>query len=206
MILFQTGFIFQKNDKSHISISMSDLIFASIIKRFKTNVMKKILFILSSLVLALILSTGCGGGQTGDENAAGNNVSASDQNTSEKTPEGNPAYDPERGKGKFTQVEVGDKLDATMAANGEKAYQVKCSGCHKVTNEKLVGPGWQGVTIRNKPEWIMNFMTNTDEMLNKDPKAQAMLEICLVRMPNQNLADDEARNLLEFMRKIDGVK
>ena len=29
------------------------------------------------------------------------------------------------------------------------------------------------------------FHTNTDEMLNKDPKAQAQLEICLVRMPNQ---------------------
>lgn len=53
---------------------------------------------------------------------------------------------------------------------------------------------------------IMNFITNTDEMLNKDPEAQAQLEICLVRMPNQSLSDDEARNLLEFMRKNDGVK
>jgi hypothetical protein len=52
----------------------------------------------------------------------------------------------------------------------------------------------------------MNFTTNTDEMINKDPKAQAMLEICLVRMPNQNLSDDEARNVYEFMRKNDGVK
>jgi hypothetical protein len=25
-------------------------------------------------------------------------------------------------------------------------------------------------------------------------------------MPNQNLADEEARNLLEFMRKNDGLK
>jgi hypothetical protein len=43
-------------------------------------------------------------------------------------------------------------------------------------------------------------------MLNKDPKAQAQLEICLVRMPNQNIGDDDARNLYEFMRKVDGVK
>jgi len=27
-----------------------------------------------------------------------------------------------------------------------------------------------------------------------------------VRMPNQNLNDDDARNILEFMRKNDGVK
>ena len=25
------------------------------------------------------------------------------------------------------------------------------------------------------PEWIMNFITNADEMLDKDPKAQAQL-------------------------------
>jgi hypothetical protein len=52
----------------------------------------------------------------------------------------------------------------------------------------------------------MNFVTNTDDMLDKDPKAQAMLEICMVRMPNQNLSDDDARNVLEFMRENDGVK
>jgi len=93
-----------------------------------------------------------------------------------------------------------------MATNGEKVYSVKCLSCHKLTEEKLVGPGWKGVTSRNTNEWIMNFITNTDEMLSKDPKAQAQLEICLVRMPNQNLTDDDARALLEFMRKNDGVK
>ncbi len=115
-------------------------------------------------------------------------------------------YDPNRGVGKFTDVEVADKLDATMATEGEKVYSVKCSGCHKLTDERLVGPGWKGVTARHKPEWIMNFVTNTDEMLTKDPKAQAQLEICLVRMPNQNLADNDARSLYEFMRKNDGVQ
>jgi hypothetical protein len=31
-----------------------------------------------------------------------------------------------------------------------------------------------------------------------------MMEVCMVRMPNQNLTDDEARHILEFMRKNDG--
>jgi hypothetical protein len=43
-------------------------------------------------------------------------------------------------------------------------------------------------------------------MLDKDPKPMAQLELCLVRMPNQNLSDDEARHVYEFMRKNDGVK
>ena len=93
-----------------------------------------------------------------------------------------------------------------MAAAGEKVYGVKCSSCHKLTGEKLVGPGWLGVTDRHAAPWIMNFVTNTDAMLNKDPKAQAQLEICLVRMPNQNIADEDARAIYEFMRRNDGIK
>ncbi len=111
-----------------------------------------------------------------------------------------------RGIGKYTHVDLGAHLDQAMAQEGENLYLVKCSPCHKLTDEKLVGPGWKGITQRQTPEWIMNFMTNTEEMLNKDAKAKELLEICLVRMPNQNLSDKNARELLEFMRKNDGVK
>ena len=120
---------------------------------------------------------------------------------------GDPAtYDPNRGLGKYSTVDLGDKLDVAMATEGEKIQSVKCSACHKLTDEKLVGPGWKGVISRHKPEWIMNFITNPDPMIDKDPKLQAQLEICLVRMPNQSLTDDDARKVLEFMRKNDGVK
>ena len=161
--------------------------------------MKKLILILS----AGALFAACGGGQQGGQEAAADPYDAT---KNAKTEEGNPSYDPNRGKGKFTKVEVAASLDAAMAGNGEKTFGVKCSSCHKLTDEKLVGPGWKGVTGRHTAEWIMNFITNTDEMLNIDPKAQAQLEICLVRMPNQNLSDDEARSLYEFMRKNDGVK
>ena len=111
-----------------------------------------------------------------------------------------------RGIGKFTNVNIDPKLDTKMATLGSGIYDLKCSACHKLTNEKLVGPGWKDVTTRRKPEWIMNFATNTDEMISKDPAAQAMLEECMVRMPNQSLSDDDERHILEFMRKNDGVK
>jgi len=112
----------------------------------------------------------------------------------------------EEGVGKFTHVNVSRNLDTKMAALGNGIYDLKCSSCHKLTGEKLVGPGWHDVTKRRSAEWIMNFATNTDEMLNKDAEAQAMLEVCLVRMPNQSLSDDDARHIYEFMRKNDGVK
>lgn len=115
-------------------------------------------------------------------------------------------YDAEKGEGKFTKVEVGAKLDAAMATAGEKIYEAKCGSCHKLTDEKLVGPGWKGLMSRHTPEWIMNFITNTDAMLEKDPEAKKQLAACQVRMPNQSLSDDDARHILEFVRKNDGVK
>ncbi len=154
------------------------------------------------IVLFGCILAACGGGNS-------HNVSTTTEtaNEAKETSEnGNPTYDPKRGEGKFKDVVVAGALDAAMAVNGNKTYSVKCSSCHKITDEKLVGPGWKGVTSRYSAAWVMNFITNPDEMLNKDPKAQAQLEICLVRMPSQNLTDNDARALYEFMRKNDGIK
>jgi cytochrome c2 len=109
-----------------------------------------------------------------------------------------------KGTGKFTNVELTHPLDQKMIAAGQGIYDMKCGSCHKLTEEKLVGPGWKDVTNRRKPEWIMNFVTNTEEMLEKNTEAKNLLEVCMVKMPNQNLSDDDARFVLEFMRKNDG--
>lgn len=103
-------------------------------------------------------------------------------------------------------VQITTPLNAAWATEGKNIYDVKCQSCHKLTNEKLVGPGWKGVTTRREPHWIMNMITNVDMMLETDPEAQRMLEECLVRMPNQNLSKDESRKVLEFMRRNDGVQ
>ena len=158
--------------------------------------MKKLIYV--SIFLTTLYA--CGNQNGKPTNVSDNNASATTA-TSE-----NPSYDPQRGEGKFKDVQVGSTIDDKLAAEGNKVYTVKCGSCHKLTEEKLVGPGWKGVTERYKADWIMNFVTNTDAMLNKDPKAQAQLEICLVRMPNQNISDDEARNVYEFMRKNDTKK
>jgi hypothetical protein len=110
-----------------------------------------------------------------------------------------------------TEVKAGDiqlnhPLNAQWIAEGKSIYDVKCSACHKLSTEKLIGPGWKGVTQRRKPEWIVNMITNVDMMLEQDPEAQRLLEECIVRMPNQNLTLNEARSVLEFMRNNDGEK
>lgn len=117
------------------------------------------------------------------------------------------SYDPNRGEGKFDEsnVKVG-ALDAAMATKGKSIAESKCFSCHKITDEKLVGPGWKDVTTKRTPHWIMNFITNPDPMIDKDPEVQKQLELCLVRMPNQNLEESDARSILEFMRQNDGAK
>jgi len=159
--------------------------------------MKKFIIITTLGISAFLL--GCGG------NSQSSN--SSQEQPKSMVQDNNPSYDPKRGEGKFNaeNLKISDKLDPALAAAGEKIAAVKCFSCHKLTAEKLVGPGWKDVTKRRSPEWIMNFITNPNPMLDKDPEAQAMLEICLVRMPNQNLTDEEARQVLEFQRKNDGV-
>jgi hypothetical protein len=101
-------------------------------------------------------------------------------------------------------VEITKPLQQDWVAKGKLTYEMKCLACHKLTADRIVGPGWAGVTKRRQPVWIMNMITNVDQMLADDAEAQKLLEMCLVRMPNMNVTVDEARQLLEFMRANDG--
>jgi cytochrome c len=107
---------------------------------------------------------------------------------------------------KANDIHITHPLNEQWVTEGKNIYDIKCSACHKLSGEKLVGPGWKGVTHRRTPEWIINMITNVDMMLEKDPEAQRLLEECIVRMPNQNVTQDEARSVLEFMRRNDGEK
>jgi hypothetical protein len=107
---------------------------------------------------------------------------------------------------KEPDIQITHPLNKDWVTSGKSIYELKCQPCHKLNEEKLVGPGWKDVTKRRSPVWIMNMITNTDYMLDKDPEAQKLLELCMVRMPNQNLSVDDARQVLEFQRSNDGDK
>jgi mono/diheme cytochrome c family protein len=164
----------------------------------KNYKMKKI--ILFGIASFLIFAISCGSDVNSEKE-----VTESADAPKSMVSEGPAGYDPKRGEGKHTaeSLKLETTIDAVKAKAGEAVVGVKCASCHKMTDEKLVGPGWKGVTVRRAPEWIMNFISNPDPMIEKDPAVQAQLELCLVRMPNQGLSDDEARNILEFMRNND---
>jgi hypothetical protein len=111
-----------------------------------------------------------------------------------------------KGIGQIREVTLNTPIEQDRTIRGKAIYEMKCSACHKLNDQRVVGPGWQGVTQRRKPEWIMNMITNVDIMLDQDPEAQKLLELCLMRMPNQNVSVGDARDILEFMRQNDGEK
>lgn len=150
-----------------------------------------------ALSTCLILAAAC---NSGSSNGSGD--SAATDNAAGSSAAGTEGSNP-KGIGQHQNVQLTHPLDASMVTAGQKEYDVKCASCHKLSDERLVGPGWKGVTDRRTPEWIMNFVTNTEEMIEKDTAAQNMLEVCLVKMPNQGLGETEARQVLEFMRKND---
>jgi hypothetical protein len=114
--------------------------------------------------------------------------------------------DPTKGIGAVKTVTLKTPLEQSRVDRGFSIYEMKCSACHKLDDQRVVGPGWKGITTRRQPEWIMNMINNTEIMLDKDPEAQKLLELCLVRMPNQNISVGDARDILEYMRKNDGEK
>lgn len=133
---------------------------------------------------------------------------SSDQTSSEQSTDPAPvtATDDGKGIGEISEVTLNDPLDQEMVSRGKAIYEMKCSACHRMTAQRIVGPGFTGVTERREPEWIMNMITNTEAMLDNDPQAQALLEECLTRMPNQNVSVVDARDILEFLLDHDKAK
>lgn len=144
--------------------------------------MKRNLLIIASLALF----TACGGSETAQQTTA--------TTTAEK------AYDPTIGEGKFSNVSIPDSIDQSLVELGKQAFENKCVSCHKLNDEKLVGPGLKGITTRKKAEWIMNYVSNPEKMLEKDPELQEQVKLYTVRMPNQGISESEARSLYEFLR------
>ncbi|SHM63841.1 Cytochrome c [Cyclobacterium lianum] len=156
----------------------------------------KNLSLINMFIIALFLYS-CGSGENE------RNTLSAPENSEPEVPQ---SIAEGKGIGEIEEVNLEAELDEDMVKMGKSIYDMKCSACHKLTDQRVVGPGFQGVTNRRKPEWIMNMITNVDVMLDEDPAARAMLEECLTRMPNQNVSIGDARNILEFFRKNDVEK
>ena len=106
------------------------------------------------------------------------------------------------GIGPIKDFEFPKDIDPDLAAVGQATFKQKCTACHK-TNARLIGPAMQGIYERRHPVWVLNIMLNPTQMLQEDPIAKALLkEYNNVLMLNQNLSQEEARALAEYLRTL----
>lgn len=107
-----------------------------------------------------------------------------------------------KGVGPIKNVTFGDEIDADLAAAGEEKFQAICTACH-MAEQRMIGPALKGVYERRSPEWVMNMILNPDGMLKEDPIAKALLkEYNNAIMLNQNLSEEEARAVAEYLRTL----
>ena len=108
-----------------------------------------------------------------------------------------------KGVGPITNVILEDKVNISMANSGEKLFNQLCTSCHMI-NEDYIGPAMSGIHGRRSPEWIMNMILNPIQMLEEDPIAIELLkQYDFEYMYNQNLLEEEVREILEYFRLLD---
>lgn len=116
--------------------------------------------------------------------------------------DGVPADLSNKGIGPITSVDFGAEIDQELAARGEAKFSTICVACHQI-NQRMIGPALAGIYERRSPEWVMNMILNPDGMLKDDPIAKALYEEYNgLIMLNQNLSEEDARAVAEYLRKF----
>jgi cytochrome c len=90
-------------------------------------------------------------------------------------------------------------IDQNMVKTGDQLFQSKCALCHTL-DQKKVGPPLREEMEEHSPEFIMNLLLNTEEMLQKNEHMKAEVKEFVTVMPNPKLTQDQARAILEYLR------
>ena len=107
-----------------------------------------------------------------------------------------------KGVGPIISIQLSETIDEARVVKGIEVYKIKCAICHKI-GKIFIGPPPNGILERRSPEWIMNMILNPEEMVIKDPIAiQLLMDYNGSPMANQNLTEEEARNILEYFRTL----
>ena len=139
------------------------------------------------------------GGSGGDARNSTNDAAASGGGAATSLS----AFQLENGIGPITEVvTLPAAVDEKMAEHGEEVFNQKCAACHKL-EERYVGPALGKVLERRSPAFVMNMILNPQDMIEQHPVTKQLLAEFMSFMPNQNLTQDEARAVLEYIRSED---
>ncbi len=149
--------------------------------------MQQLTRILLLLILALVY-TGCGNGEGDDQRT----------DTREAEPELT-EFELEHGIGPVTErLDIGD-LNVERARRGADIFDRRCTACHRM-GRRFVGPPLGEVTEMRSPEFLINFILNPEEMTNRHPVGQELLQDYMTIMPYQNVTKEQAIEIVDFLR------
>jgi hypothetical protein len=107
----------------------------------------------------------------------------------------------DKGIGPVKNIELGP-LNKKMADDGKALFMSKCTVCHDLDQKKL-GPPLRNVTSNRTPEYIMNLLVNSSQMLKED----IILKDLIKKYNNLPMTDPgfnqaQAREVVEYLRSI----
>lgn len=106
------------------------------------------------------------------------------------------------GVGPIKSMELPTSIDQALVSSGLQVFEAKCTACHKI-EKNFIGPSPKGILSRRTAAWTMNMILNPDVMVKEDPIAKKLLmEFNGAPMANQNLTEEEARQVLEYFRTL----
>ncbi len=150
-----------------------------------------------SLIIAVFVSffivfaQACGGDDTADRTSG----------QAETAEAGLSEFELEHGVGPITErIELSDEFDPELVEKGRNIYEMKCEMCHNMEG-RMVGPALGDVMERRSAEFVMNFILNPSGMVREHPTGQELLREYMTAMPYQNVMEDEARAIVEFLRE-----
>ncbi len=150
--------------------------------------MQQVIRILLLLIISLVY-TGCGNGNGEERETA-----AARDEAAELT-----EFELEHGIGPVTErLDIGD-LDVERARRGADIFDRRCTACHRM-GRRFVGPPVGDVTEERSPEFIINFILNPEEMTNRHPVGQELLQEYMTIMPYQNVTREQAIEIVDFLR------
>ena len=90
------------------------------------------------------------------------------------------------------------------AMRGEVAFnEGGCSGCH-VVGKVSSGPDLTGVLARheNGEQWVKDFILDPEKKYHEE-YVKGMIDYFKLKMPNQNMSENEANDIIEYFKWID---
>lgn len=93
---------------------------------------------------------------------------------------------------------------AQDTVKAEQIFQQRCSSCHTIGDGTRIGPDLKGVNERRDEEWLIQFIRNSQKMINEGDQTAVKLfnEFNQTVMPaNKDYSDKKIKAILSYIEK-----